>query len=164
METRVRYVLYAGAAALAVAAYVGLDDTSETGQPAGPAQAAATHLALPELTSSSGNDNATVTRDLFRVVAPPPPPPVVVTAPEPPAAPPPPPPPDRLADLKIIGVVTRGPHLAILIEQGDEVTTVTSGQRFGKDEALSIDGIEANRVLVTDKLANVTKTFTLSEE
>lgn len=164
MDPRTRYGLYAGATILAAAAYVMFDDPLAPDHTGGPTPATVVRIALPELTATNGNDTATVARDLFKVVAPAPagPPPVVAAAPEPSS--PPPPPPDRLADLKVIGVVMRGTRLAILIEQGEEVSTVEAGQQFGKDEALSIEGIEHNRVHVTDKLANVTKTFTLSEE
>lgn len=165
MEPRTRYGLYAGAAALAAATHVMFEDPPAPDTIGLPAHATVARIALPELTATNGKDDAVVARDLFKVVVamPAEPPPVVATVPEP-SPPPPPPPPDRLADLKVIGVVARGTRLAILIEQGEEVSTVEAGQLFGKDEALSIDGIENNRVHVTDKLANVTKTFTLSEE
>jgi hypothetical protein len=61
-------------------------------------------------------------------------------------------------------VVARGPQLAILVELDDEVRTVVAGEPFGTDDALLIDGIADNRVQVTDRLANVTRTFTLTEE
>lgn len=165
MEPRTRYSLYAAAATLAAVAYVGLgDETALTGEVATRPSAAA--LSLPELTSTGVGGAAAMKRDLFKVVdpQPPPPPPVISAAPETRPPPPPPPPADRLSDLKVIGVVTRGARLAILVEVGEEAITVETGEAFGKDAALTIDGISENRVLVTDKLANVSRTYTLSEE
>lgn len=165
MQSSARYGLYALAAVAGLAGYLLLDDTSMPGAETASALPPAEQLDLPPLTAVAGSDSPDVTRDLFNVVRPPAPPepaPVVTTAPEPPASSPPPP--DRLSQLKIIGVVSRGPQIAILIEVGDEVETVVAGQQFGQDSALQIDGLQDNRVLVTDKLANVTRTFTLSEE
>lgn len=166
MEPRARSILYAGALAASSLAYVMLDDGEGDveGEPAASERAAL--VSLPTLTSSGGKDDATLKRDLFKVVEPPPPPPppVAEAAPEVPRAPPPPPPPDRLSDLKVIGVVANGATLAILVEMDEETFLVAAGQKFGKDDALSIEGIEDNRVQVTDQLANVSKTFTLSEE
>ncbi|MDO9384535.1 MAG: hypothetical protein Q7T86_16920 [Hyphomicrobiaceae bacterium] len=165
MATTTRYAVYAAAAMATVAAYVALDDPVVPADQGMASASAGQRLSLPVLTSASGADSAEVKRDLFNVVQPPPPepPPVVAVAAEPPP-PPAPPPPDRLSQLKVIGVVSRGPKLAILVEVGDEVETVVAGQQFGADAALKIDGIQENRVLVTDSLANVTRTFTLSEE
>jgi hypothetical protein len=166
MQPRHRYLAYAGSAALAAAAWLAVQEPPEetalgslTRAPPRPA------IDLPDLTASPANDDGSVKRDLFRVAMPEPapPPPVAPAALEPPP-PPPPPPLDRLAGLSVIGLVARGQRLAILVETGDGVITVETGQQFGKDEALVIDGIQNNRVLVTDKLANVTKTFQLSEE
>lgn len=166
MESRLRYLLYAGAATLAGGLYLGLDEPQDSNETtAGPALAA-TGVTLPKLTQVAGGDAAEMRRDLFKVVLPPPPepPPVVLAAPVAPPPPPTPPLPDQLSALKVIGVVARGNSRAILVEVGDEAITVETGQPFGRDGTLSIGGIEANRVLVTDKTANVSKTFTLSEE
>lgn len=165
MQPRHRYMAYA-AAALAATLFVTFDEEPDQAVPGQPRVTARQPVIdLPELTASPARVSASVKRDVFKVVEPEPvaPAPVVAAAPEPP---PPlsPPPPDRLAGLTVIGVVARGERQAILIETGEEVITVETGQQFGKDEALVIDGIENNRVLVTDKLANVTKTFLLSED
>ncbi len=164
MHPKARFALYALAIAAAIYAYIGLNNAPDAA-PGTASQAATTAaLGLPALTSASGSNSAAVKRDLFNVAQPPPPePPPVVAAVEPAPAPAPPPP-DRLSQLKVIGVVSRGARLAILIELGDEVETVEAGQQFGTDEALKVDGIEDNRVLVTDRLAGITRTFTLSEE
>lgn len=158
-----RYLLYAATTAAGAAVYLVMDGAPEDAALPRNTAAPALSLALPELASSGGPADSKVKRDLFKIVTPPPappPPPVVVTAPPPPA----PPPPDRLAGLKVIGLVSRGAHLAVLVEVDNEALIVESGQRFGKEEALTIDGIEANHVLVLDKIANVSKTFILSEE
>lgn len=121
--------------------------------------------ALPPLTALAESGSGETKRNLFAPAGPaakPPPPPPPPAAPA--AAPPPPPPPDRFAGVKIVGVVARDGRTSVLVEAGGDLRSVEAGQPFGQDEALTIGGIEGRTVQVTDGMANVTKTFLLSEE
>lgn len=159
-EVKLRYLIYGVTAAVALAIYLWPDDKPvETGTRP---NARAQYAELPALSALAAGNAADVKRDLFAVVAPmeeaPRPEPVVRNEPLPP------PPPDRLAGVKIVGVVMRERHLAVLVEFADGVQTIETGQPFGQDSALTIEAVDGRSVLVVDSMANITKTYLLSEE
>lgn len=159
-EIRKRYWVYGLLLIVGSAAYAFLDE--EGGGTDGiPADRERGQATLPSLHALSAGGQSTVKRDLFVLPAPPVTTPVVVeetkTAPELPPV-------DRLAEIQVLGVVSQRGQQAVLVRYGNETLMVAGGRRFGKGDALEIDMIDAGQIRVLDLIANVSKTFTLSEE
>jgi hypothetical protein len=161
IEAGWRYGIYAGLAIVGGVSYALLDGAED-----GPAQNSASRAhgqgELPPLNALSSSGRAAVKRDLFALPAPPAPVAVAADVATPP--PPPPAPVDRLADIQVFGVVSQKGEQAILIKSGADIVTIRMGERFGKDDALEVGMVEAGQIRVLDRAANVSKTFTLSEE
>jgi uncharacterized lipoprotein len=160
IEIRWRYWIYGALILSLTAAYFTLNE-NENSSGDGVTQRDRNPVELPPLNALNASGRTEVKRNLFALparVAP------VVATVEQKKKPPPPPPVDRLAKIEVIGFVRQNGQRSILVKTGNEVTTIAVGQRFGKDEALEIDMVEAGQIRVSDHIANVSKTFTLSEE
>lgn len=160
IEIRWRYWIYGALILGLAAAYFSLDE-SENSSGDGVARRDRNPVALPPLNALNASGRTEVKRNLFALPARAAP---VVDTVEQKRKPAPPPPVDRLAKIEVIGFVRQNGERSILVKTGDDVTTIAVGQRFGKDEALEIDMVEAGQIRVSDHIANVSKTFTLSEE
>ncbi len=159
IEIRWRYWTYGALLAAAAAAHFVLD---EGGGGAGRSAAGEEHdrIALPPLHALNAAGQSAVKRDIFALPFKPAPAAVVVEE----SREPPPPPLDRLAEVEVLGVVRQRGQRAILIKAGADVITIVAGQRFGRDDALEIDMVNFGQIRVSDRVANVSKTFTLSDE
>jgi hypothetical protein len=163
---RLRYAAYAAAAVLAIVAYLLLD----TGQdPAGPGSARnlAEGEGLPGLHTFGSGSQRDGRRDLFafgRTEAepdiPPPPPEVEqASAPAPTVA-------DPLSDIRVDGLVRQRGITMVLVRvpAAPVPISVALGERFGTDNALSVQSVEDRKVTVLNNSTQTTRIFTLSEE
>ncbi len=157
--SRWRYWTYGALLAAAAAAHFGLDEGGD-GAGGGVAGEERNQIALPPLHALNAAGQSAVKRNIFALAFKPAPAAVAVEE----TRKPPPPPVDRLAEVEVLGVVRQRGQRAILIKAGSDVFTIVAGQRFGRDDALEIDMVKSGQIRVSDRVANVSKTFTLSDE
>lgn len=158
MGVLLRYGVYGAVTMLTLATYV-LWDADEAPLTLGPSLRAGGEALLPALNLMDSRAEAGIKRDLFSLPAAP----VAATA-EITVAPPPPPMVDRLAGVQVLGFARQHGSLAILVRVGNESMVISKGEKFGQDDALAISSIDAGQVRVEDQLANVFKTFMLSDD
>jgi hypothetical protein len=111
-------------------------------------------------------------RDLFRMRLPPPPPappkPVEVKAEEPPPGPPPKTPEQiaeeaaraELAQIKLVGVVFRGPRGQAFLVKGDQLYMVQAGGKIG--ERFQVESIRADSIQLKDPATRVSGSIPVS--
>jgi hypothetical protein len=158
---RLRYGAYGITAVFAVLAYFWADAESDGTAPSA-ARRPISGESLPVLRLVDTETRPKAGRDLFAFVRTGPAdvetPPVLAAAETASGRP------DLLTNLDVIGLVRRAGSVTILLHEGASLITVELGQRFGADDALSVQSIDGRQVLIVDNVSHTSRTFTLTEE
>ncbi len=162
---RFRYGAYAILAAVAAAAYFGLDSGPEQ-LPAEAGRKSIQIEELPVLQPLDSEAEQEARRDLFafgsgglvtEVILPPAS--SALDQSESPAEKP-----SLLTNVQALGIVRRSESVTILVRVGTQLLSVGLGEPFGEGDALHVESIEGRDVVIVERSSGNSRNFRLSEE